>query len=379
MGDPYLLAVSLLSGGQIAAPPPPVLPPQPDNLLALWHSSESSTFEPLVAQKIVPTIEITSPEFSQQLISQTNPFQGTDTLTITTALAPTAAQAATELKPSLQAKLKPDTATTKPASGSQLFYQRLAALKAGKIYTRLPVDSFQSYWANQAGTKALALQKPSYEQWKRLLAKEARAVSQGQGSNRLSVLVGDSLSLWFPQERLPGGSLWLNQGISGDNSRGILKRLSAFSQTRPDVIYVLAGINDLRQGATDETILDNLRQIVRRLRQEHPRSSVIVQSILPTRINTIPNRRIRNLNQQLAILAQQQGAGYLDIHSRFSDVEGNLRVDLTTDGLHLSGRGYEVWQSALQQAESVIALNRNNVRADNSVKRSRLSDVSGLN
>jgi lysophospholipase L1-like esterase len=373
MGDPYLLAVSLLSGGQIAAPPPPVLPPQPDNLLALWHSSESSTFEPLVAQKIVPTIEITSPEFSQQFSSQPESFQAADTPTITTATSLTA-EAAKELEPPLQAMLKPGTlkpgtATTKPASGSQLFYQRLAALKAGKIYTRLPADSFESYWANKAGTKALSLQKPSYEQWKRLLAKEARAISQGQGSNRLSVLVGDSLSLWFPQERLPGGSLWLNQGISGDNSRGILKRLSAFSQTRPDVIYVLAGINDLRQGATDQTILNNLRQIVRRLRLEHPSSSVIVQSILPTRINTIPNRRIRNLNQQLAILAQQQGAGYLDIHSHFSDIEGNLRLDLTTDGLHLSGRGYEVWQSALQQAESVIALNRNNVRADNSVKR----------
>ncbi|MFE1745409.1 GDSL-type esterase/lipase family protein [Coleofasciculus sp. H7-2] len=379
MGDPYLLAASLLTGGQMSVPPPPVLPPnQPDTLLALWNSSDSSAFQPLVAQKIVPTIEITSPEFSQQLSSQTEPFQATDTLTITTATSPTAAPA-TELEPSLQAMLKPDTATTKPASGSQLFYQRLAALKAGKIYTRLPADSFQSYWANKAGTKALSFQKPSYEQWKRLLAKEARAVAEGQGSNRLSVLVGDSLSLWFPQERLPGGSLWLNQGISGDNSRGILKRLSAFSQTRPDVIYVLAGINDLRQGATDETILDNLRQIVRRLRQEHPSSSIIVQSILPTRINTIPNRRIRNLNQQLAILAQQQGAGYLDIHSRFSDVEGNLRLDLTTDGLHLSSRGYEVWQSALQQAESVIALNRNNVRAYNSVKRSRLPEESGLN
>lgn len=379
MGDPYLLAVSLLTGGQMSVPPPPILPPnQPDTLLALWNSSDSSAFQPLVAQKIVPTIEITSPEFSQQLSSQTEPFQATDTLTITTATSPTAAPA-TALEPSLQAMLKPDTATTKPASGSQLFYQRLAALKAGKIYTRLTADSFQSYWANKAGTKALSFQKPSYEQWKRLLAKEARAVAEGQGSNRLSVLVGDSLSLWFPQERLPGGSLWLNQGISGDNSRGILKRLSAFSQTRPDVIYILAGINDLRQGATDETILDNLRQIVRRLRQEHPSSSIIVQSILPTRINTIPNRRIRNLNQQLAILAQQQGAGYLDIHSRFSDVEGNLRLDLTTDGLHLSSRGYEVWQSALQQAESVIALNRNNVRAYNSVKRSRLPEESGLN
>jgi lysophospholipase L1-like esterase len=114
--------------------------------------------------------------------------------------------------------------------------------------------------------------------------------------------------------------------------------------------------------------LNNLRQIVRRLRQNHKSSSVILQSILPTRLDAIPNSRIRNLNQQLADLAQREGAGYLDTHSRFSDIDGNLRLDLTTDGLHLNRRGYEVWQLALQQADSWVAVNRP-TRAYSSLRR----------
>jgi len=42
----------------------------------------------------------------------------------------------------------------------------------------------------------------------------------------------------------------------------------------------MIGINDLLRGMTDETILENQRQIVRYLRQVHP-DSQIVQSILP--------------------------------------------------------------------------------------------------
>jgi lysophospholipase L1-like esterase len=92
----------------------------------------------------------------------------------------------------------------------------------------------------------------------------------------------------------------------------------------------MAGTNDLRQGATDQVILDNLRQIVRRLRLNHPQSQVIVQSILPTRLSVIPSERIRNLNQQIAVIAKQEGIGYLNLHTLFADGQGQLRQDLTT-------------------------------------------------
>ena len=360
MSDPSLLAASLLTLGPLPVPPPPTPPPNlPDNLWTLLPLAVAQKLQFVAMPKIVSSsIEITSIEFSQPQQSPTEPLVQANSKARTSVLTPAAAQSVTEQVKNTQALPKPQSTASIPASGTQLYYQRVAALKAGKIYTRLPADSFQSFWAKGTETQALQLKKPSHEQWKRLLEQEAKAVAKGQGSNRLTVLVGDSLSMWFPSERLPGGQLWLNQGISGENSSQILKRLSAFSQTRPDTIYVLAGINDLRQGATDRAILDNLRQIVRRLRLNHPQAQVIVESILPTRLSAIPNERIRKLNQQIAVIAQQEGTGYLNLHNLFADGQGQLRPDLTTDGLHLTRRGYEVWQEALQYADGVMIANR---------------------
>jgi lysophospholipase L1-like esterase len=239
--------------------------------------------------------------------------------------------------------------TRQAKSGSQLYHERLQSLKAGQIYTRISDENLE---ALRASPKKHQL---TYEDWKSLLVMEAKAMAKGQGNNLLGILVGDSLSLWFPKERLPTTKLWLNQGISGDTSTGILKRLSAFAKTKPDVIYIMAGINDLRQGASDEKILHNHYEIIRYLRRTHPRTQIIIQSILPTRLSTIPNNRIRQLNYQLFRIAKKEGAYYLNLYNWFADFEGNLRVELTTDGLHLSKDGYEVWQAALKQVETELA------------------------
>jgi lysophospholipase L1-like esterase len=161
--------------------------------------------------------------------------------------------------------------------------------------------------------------------------------------------------MWFPREKLPSGKLWLNQGISGDTSGGVLKRLSAFNATRPEVIYLMVGINDLRKGKSDESILINYHQIISRLRKAHPRTQIVVLSILPVRLETISNDYIRQINSRLALMAKELGASYQDIHSWFTDFQGNLRSELTTDGLHLSPQGYDVWRIALQQIEYKVA------------------------
>ena len=62
----------------------------------------------------------------------------------------------------------------------------------------------------------------------------------------------------------------------------------------------------------------------------------------------IPNSRIRQLNQQLQSIATKKGVKYLDLYSLFTNQQGNLRREFTTDGLHLSPEGYIVWRTALQ-------------------------------
>jgi lysophospholipase L1-like esterase len=229
----------------------------------------------------------------------------------------------------------------RPMSGSQLYAQRLEAIRQGKTYTRLPVNSFQDRWQE-------ATYHPHYEDWLALLDREADAMAQGQGNNRLTVMLGDSLSQWFPNDQLPGDRFWLNQGISGDTSAGVLRRLSLIDQTRPDVIHVMVGINDLRGGATDAEVLTNLETIMKELHQRHPSAQIYIHSLLPTRLPAISNDRITALNSAIAQTAQRENVAYLDLQTTFSDDDGNLRLELTTDGLHLSRYGYALWQSALR-------------------------------
>ncbi|MDZ8084119.1 MAG: SGNH/GDSL hydrolase family protein [Nostoc sp. DedQUE12b] len=351
MRDPYLLAAGLLTGLAIPASALPHLSiVLPESSRFLWDLKQGS--QTIVSTKIIPSVDLSLPELSSQAFQ---PLKSSQPIVSEKNVSSVPEFSSQGLPVSTESSLKPSTQATSLllTSGNQLYYQRLAALKTGQIYTRVNSDNLQSLW------ESIKKRQLTYDDWKSLLALEARAIAQGQGANHLSILVGDSLSMWFPREKLPTGKLWLNQGISGDTSSGVLKRLGAFSATRPDVIYLMAGINDLRKGASDETILHNYRRIVRRLRQTHSKAQIIVQSILPTRLPKISNSRIRHLNIQLTVIAKQEGANYLNIYSWFTDMEGNLRSELTTDGLHLSQEGYDVWRTALQQIEYTLTQREN--------------------
>ncbi|MBD2365022.1 G-D-S-L family lipolytic protein [Anabaena minutissima FACHB-250] len=198
----------------------------------------------------------------------------------------------------------------------------------------------------------------SYQQWVDILKQEAQVAAE-QRPPQLSILAGDSLSLWFPAELLPKDRNWLNQAISGETSNGLFKRLNLFDKTQPETIFVMIGINDLIRGVNDQVILDNQRQIMIYLRKTHPKSKIFIQSILPhgaesatwegrEKLLTIPNSRIQQLNQQLKSIAAKEGVEYLDLYSLFANQQGNLRPELTTDGLHINPAGYLVWRTALQ-------------------------------
>ncbi|MBO1053778.1 MAG: G-D-S-L family lipolytic protein [Dolichospermum sp. DET73] len=222
-----------------------------------------------------------------------------------------------------------------------------------------PPEPVNLNWKNQYVPPELGSRHQlSYPQWLDMLKQEAK-ITADKNPQRLTILAGDSLSLWFPPELLPEDRNWLNQGISGEVSNGLLQRLDFFDRTQPDMILVMVGINDLIRGLEDQEILTNYRQIISYLRRKHPQAEIVIQSILPhgaegttwegkEKLLAIPNSRIRKLNQELNNIATKKGARYLNLHPLFTDQQGNLRSNFTTDGLHLSPPGYLVWRTALQ-------------------------------
>lgn len=185
----------------------------------------------------------------------------------------------------------------------------------------------------------------NYQQMLALLEQEADNAAR-QKPKHLTVLVGDSLSQFFPPQMLPPQRNWLKQGIAGETTTGLLQRLQIFDRTQPEVIFVMIGTNDLSQEAEDKIILANQQKIMHYLHQAHPDSQIIFQSILP-RTDKF-NHRIEPLNRQLAAITEAEHIYYLNLYPLFADAQGNIRSELSTDGLHLNSSGYLVWQSALQ-------------------------------
>lgn len=387
MSEWFLLAAGMLARGQIDDKPSPVPPP---NGIVRQTDPAPLPQTPIHASVELPALDL--PEFStsdrassssfarhplqsqrqNQVQNYIRPFWAAGNLPLSIRIAgmpaglvpasdprplrvaqpaPSPAQTgAIATAPSGFARNRPDPllpqpaalSTPRPRSGSQLYQQRIAALRSGRTYTRLSADSFHTNWVN-------ATEQPTYEQWVSLLRSESQAIARGRGTNRLSVLVGDSISQWYPSEWLPTDRFWLNQGISGDTTAGVLQRLDAFAQVQPDTIHLMVGINDLRRGATDAEILGNTRRIIHQLRQTHPQALILVYSILPTRLPALATSRIQGINEALRAIASQQNATYRDLQAYFTDPSGILRADLTTDGLHLSRQGYAVWQWAMQR------------------------------
>ncbi|NER84227.1 MAG: lysophospholipase [Leptolyngbya sp. SIO1D8] len=195
----------------------------------------------------------------------------------------------------------------------------------------------------------------NYQQWVALLNQEARAA---QDAPRLTVLLGDSISLWFPRELLPGRRTWLNQAISGEHSEALLQRLENLDQVQAEIFFLMIGINDLIAGKSEAQVIANIEEAMIYLKEQHPDADVVVQSILPhsaqnatwegrERLLLLPNRRIQSVNEALAEVAEVHDVYFLDVYPLLANGEGALRLDLTTDGLHLNERGYLVWRTAI--------------------------------
>lgn len=165
------------------------------------------------------------------------------------------------------------------------------------------------------------------------------------------LFVGDSITASFETQKLLPEFNIINKGLSGNQSKHLLKRFDRdLLVSNPDMLFVLIGTNDIAQEFTDGEIILNIRNIVEIGSKNIQTQNFFVTSILPTRKNELrPNERIRNLNNKIKILAEELNVKYLNLHPLFADDLGELRADLTDDGLHLNDKAYEIWANFLRQ------------------------------
>jgi lysophospholipase L1-like esterase len=130
-----------------------------------------------------------------------------------------------------------------------------------------------------------------------------------------------------------------------------MARIEEVTEGDPAKIFLLVGTNDLAHGESVAAVDAKIEEVLQAIDQQAAGARVYLQSVLPVREQgaSRSNERIRALNARLAKLDTLQHVTYVDISTAMRNEEGELRTDLSTDGLHLNGKGYYLWYSVIRK------------------------------
>ncbi|MCC7126363.1 MAG: HYR domain-containing protein [Acidobacteria bacterium] len=134
----------------------------------------------------------------------------------------------------------------------------------------------------------------------------------------------------------------VNAGVPGEAATDSTRRFSTvLAQTRPEVVLLLDGYNDLNTGGVNavSAVATSLQAMAREARTRGAR--VFLANLTPSRPggrNTINPAAITAMNDRIRTIALGENAVYVDLYQA---TVGNLNTYVGVDGLHLTELGYQ--------------------------------------
>lgn len=161
------------------------------------------------------------------------------------------------------------------------------------------------------------------------------------------VFVGNSIVEGFPLNELFQSGKFKNRGIAGNHSYHIRDRIRAIAAAHPKAIFLDVGINDILHDLSMDALKSNYRAIIGTIRRLSPRTMIVAQTVLPVgREHKEKIPAICSFNLWLAGYCDSAHINFLNLFPLF--LKGTqLDPDLTVDGIHITGRGYEIWKRAI--------------------------------
>jgi lysophospholipase L1-like esterase len=157
------------------------------------------------------------------------------------------------------------------------------------------------------------------------------------------VLLGDSITEQGEWHELLPDRPVVNAGHSGFTTAQLVDVAVDVAAAEPEIVYVLAGTNDIRDSLPATTTAEHYRRLLDALAAS-PATTVVVQTVLP---RADAPAAVDEINRELTEIAAERRLRVLDLHTPFDDGSGGLRPAETTDGVHLAAAGYERWAALL--------------------------------
>ena len=164
------------------------------------------------------------------------------------------------------------------------------------------------------------------------------------------VFLGDSLSRGGDFHLHCGEQRLVNLGCSGDTLAGMIGRVSTAEMLQPKKTFLMGGIN----GLTDYNIsksVSTYADLLSALEKALPECQIFVQGLLPLTSGKAKklhckNETIRLFNQKIKALAEKRGFVFIDLYPLY-EINGEMDLAITVDGLHIKPEGYDRWYDAL--------------------------------
>jgi lysophospholipase L1-like esterase len=183
-----------------------------------------------------------------------------------------------------------------------------------------------------------------------------------KGENRV-IFFGDQITEYWNRgrEQFFRGKSWINRGIAGQTTDQMLIRFRQdVVSLHPKVVVILAGLNDIAglhgTPSSEETILDNLMSMTELAKSNG--ITVVLASLTPV-CNCYSKsgarerwqERINELNELIEKYCSQSGSILLDYFQAMAE-DGNLKKDLTNDGVIPNEAGYAIMARLVEKSIS---------------------------
>ena len=160
-----------------------------------------------------------------------------------------------------------------------------------------------------------------------------------------AVFLGDSLTDGYDVKSYYPEYTVLNRGIGGDTTIWLEKRLDvSLYSVKTKVAIMLIGANNM------ETMFENYQRILQSFKENVPKTKIILLSLTSMgREWGKKNQLAAYNNVKIKKLAEQYGFEFVDLYSALLNLEdGEIFDEYTTDGGHLTPKGYEVLTNCIK-------------------------------